>query len=134
MVVGLTSLATAEKNTDSLKELVKAYEKVSTALVKDDVGAAKKASAGLEKIATATNLDKLSMSVAKFSKAETLKAMRVEYKAVSKELVKLVGNTEGYYVASCPMAKAEWVQTKTKISNPFMGKKMPACGMLKTKR
>ena len=39
---------------------------------------------------------------------------------------------EGQHVFTCPMAKADWLQTDSKqVSNPYMGKKMPTCGSLK---
>jgi hypothetical protein len=35
-------------------------------------------------------------------------------------------------VFTCPMAKADWLQTDPKqVSNPYMGKKMPTCGEMK---
>lgn len=131
MIFGLASAANAEKKSDALKDLVKSYEKVSAALVNDDMKAAKVASVEFEKAAKAAEQDKLVESIAKFGKGKTLKAMRAEYKATSKEVVKLVHNKDEYFVMTCPMAKADWVQTSEKISNPFMGKRMPACGRLK---
>lgn len=131
IAVGMTSMAVAEQKTDELKKLVISYEKVSTALVKDDMKAAKKASEELGKAADAAKQDKLSKFLVEFNKAETLKDMRGKYKDVSKEVIKLVDKSDEYFVMTCPMAKADWVQTTKKISNPFMGKKMPACGMLK---
>ncbi len=35
------------------------------------------------------------------------------------------------YYQYCPMADAYWISEKSKISNPYMGKKMPTCGSTK---
>jgi hypothetical protein len=40
-------------------------------------------------------------------------------------------NTIDLYYQYCPMADAYWISEKSKISNPYMGKKMPTCGSTK---
>ena len=40
-------------------------------------------------------------------------------------------NTVDLYYQYCPMADAYWISEKSKISNPYMGKKMPTCGSSK---
>jgi iron complex transport system permease protein len=36
-----------------------------------------------------------------------------------------------YHEAYCPMVKASWLQTEKNITNPYMGKAMLTCGVLK---
>lgn len=33
-----------------------------------------------------------------------------------------------FHIFKCPMVKQKWVQPEKKIKNPYLGKKMPACG------
>ena len=40
-------------------------------------------------------------------------------------------HTIDLYYQYCPMADAYWISEKSKISNPYMGKKMPTCGSTK---
>lgn len=48
------------------------------------------------------------------------------------ELVKIVpptaNATPSLFEASCPMAKANWVQSSKEVVNPYMGKEMLDCG------
>jgi hypothetical protein len=34
-------------------------------------------------------------------------------------------------VLTCPMAKADWVQTDANVRNPYFGKAMSSCGTVK---
>jgi hypothetical protein len=44
----------------------------------------------------------------------------------------MAAGIDGQYVFTCPMKKADWLQTDSKqASNPYMGKTMPTCGELK---
>jgi len=36
-----------------------------------------------------------------------------------------------YHEAYCPMVKASWLQASKDINNPYMGKSMLTCGVLK---
>lgn len=40
-------------------------------------------------------------------------------------------NAVDLYYQYCPMVGAYWISEKSKISNPYMGKKMPTCGSTK---
>ena len=44
------------------------------------------------------------------------------------EAEKLAAGQSGYYVMHCPMKKADWVQTSSKVENPYGGKEMLSCG------
>ncbi len=60
--------------------------------------------------------------------------VRVAFGEVSRAVVAMLAAEpslrEGRYVFECPMVDGykKWVQTSEKISNPYMGTKMPACG------
>jgi hypothetical protein len=50
---------------------------------------------------------------------------------ISDEAIKLTQGQPGLFVMTCPMARADWVQTDKKVRNPYMGKVMLECGGLK---
>jgi hypothetical protein len=64
-----------------------------------------------------------------------LKHQREHFTDLSSTFYKMVKaidmNTVDLYYQYCPMADAYWVSEKSKISNPYMGKKMPTCGSTK---
>jgi len=61
-------------------------------------------------------------------------AVRKIYGEVSRAAVALLGalpeEAKAYHVFQCPMAKGykRWVQSDKELKNPYMGKKMLACG------
>ncbi len=109
---------------------VKAYMDVSTALVGDNLSAAKAAAATLQKAATDASDTALATAAGKIAAADTLDAARAAFKEASAEVITLTGDAAGYYHMYCPMAKADWVQTSKDVSNPYLGAKMPHCGTI----
>ncbi len=107
------------------------YVAVSTALVKDDLPAAKKAATALADAAKVGNQATLAEHAGEIASSDSLEAARGHFKMASEEAVKLATGKDGYYVFTCPMAKADWVQKTKEVQNPYMGKEMPGCGSLK---
>lgn len=97
------------------------YENIRAALAADDLEAAKRAAAAITDAPVATQL----------TKAPSLNEARTAFRKLSGQAVMLVKGQAGYYVASCPMAGDDWVQTTAKVSNPYLGEKMPTCGSIK---
>ena len=64
--------------------------------------------------------------------SDSLNTVREHFKMASEEAEKLATGKDGYYVFTCPMAKADWVQKTTKVQNPYMGSDMSGCGSLKS--
>lgn len=69
---------------------------------------------------------------------KTLKAARDAFRPLSAAVIGLVKivppSTEAapaLYEATCPMAKANWLQTTKDVANPYMGKAMLECGSIK---
>lgn len=64
-----------------------------------------------------------------------LKHQREHFTDLSSTFYKMVKamdmNTVDLYYQYCPMADAYWISEKSKISNPYMGKKMSTCGSTK---
>ena len=111
---------------------LEAYHQVHGALAKDDLAAAKKSAGELAEKATAAKCATMPQRAAELAKSESLEKAREHFKAISEECIKMAAGIEGQYVFTCPMAKADWLQTDSKqVSNPYMGKKMPTCGEIK---
>ena len=102
------------------KNFLNGYEKVRAALAADDLNAAKQAAGDLGEEGAA------------LTKSEKIDAARSEFAKLSERAIQLGRGQSGYYVANCPMIKnANWLQTSTKISNPYAGKSMLECGVIK---
>lgn len=106
-----------------------AYEQVSQALANDDLAAAQKAATDLK--SQAGDNKSLSEHADAVAKSDSIKTARQHFKAVSTDAIKLAQGKPGYYVMTCPMAKGDWVQSNKQIRNPYMGKEMLECGMIK---
>lgn len=133
LVAGLiTSPALAKEATKEEAACLKAYHQVHEALAKDDLAAAKKSASELAEKATPAKCVSTAKHAEELAKSTSLESAREHFKAISEECIKMFAAVDGQYVFTCPMAKSEWLQTDSKqVSNPYMGKKMPACGSLK---
>ena len=124
--------ASARQASNEEAACLTAYHQVHDALVKDDLAAAKKSAGELAEKATAAKCPTTLQHAAELAKSDSLEKAREHFKAISDECIKMMAGVEGQYVFTCPMAKADWLQTDSKqVSNPYMGKKMPTCGELK---
>lgn len=128
LTVASLGLASISQAADAVLD---SYVVVSNALVKDDLPAAKKAASGLAETAKAGNQATLADHAEEIVSSDSLDAARRHFKIASEEAVKLATGKDGYYVFTCPMAKAEWVQKTKEVQNPYMGREMPGCGSLK---
>lgn len=101
------------------KQFLSNYEKLHMALAADDLAAAKKAAIDLgDEAKDIANADKIA-------------AARAGFARLSERAIPLTHGQSGYYVVNCPMLKKDWVQTSTQISNPYAGKSMLTCGVIK---
>ena len=71
---------------------------------------------------------------------KTIKDARDAFKTLSADVIGLVhiapqtaDAAAALYEASCPMAKASWLQTSKDIANPYFGKSMSDCGKIERK-
>jgi hypothetical protein len=104
------------------KDFLAGYEQVRAALAKDDLAAAKTAAAS----AKSEDAD-----AKKVAAAGSIAEARGAFERMSAKAIAMTSGIPGYYRASCPMAKKDWVQVNTQISNPYEGKSMPDCGFIK---
>lgn len=111
--------------------LVDGYLAISTALADDDLATAKTSSGSLAQEAHATGNHALAEPAAKLAEAGTIEDARGTFKTLSNGVIKLTEGQAGYYVMTCPMVKAEWLQKTKELANPYMGKAMLKCGSIK---
>ncbi|CAN5749667.1 hypothetical protein BH09VER1_BH09VER1_11930 [soil metagenome] len=126
--LGLANRSHAAANNPVLDD----YIAVAGALANDDLAAAKKAATALAETAKAEKQTALAEHAGMIASTDSLDAAREHFKMASEEAEKLATGKDGYYVMTCPMAKADWVQKTTKVQNPYLGQEMPDCGSLKT--
>lgn len=115
---------------DATKAVLTSYEKVRAALASDNLDAAKQAAATLTEQATAAKNDPIAKSGDALAKSSDLKTAREHFKAISQEVIPMVKGKAGYYVITCSMANASWVQTDKAVQNPYYGKQMLKCGVV----
>lgn len=111
-----------------------AYLKVSQALAADDLNGAKSAATDLAAKAKTGGNEALVKHASELAKSDSIENARDHFQMASAEATKLAEGKSGYYLMTCPMAKADWVQSSQKVSNPYLGKSMPTCGALKEQK
>lgn len=127
LALAIPSLSAADAGGDKILD---AYTAVSTALAADDLTAAQKASKELAATAKADHPD-LAKKAEEVAAADSLETAREKFKPLSEDATKLAEGKEGYYVMTCPMAGADWVQKDKQVANPYYGSKMLRCGSIK---
>lgn len=129
-LLAVSTLHAAEGNA---KPILEAYVKVATDLAKDDLEAAKKDAANLAVVADETKHADLAKSASAVAESDSIDKAREAFKVLSKLVIPLAKDAEGYYVMTCPMAKdADWVQNDPQVANPYFGSAMLTCGKVKT--
>lgn len=116
------------------------YIDVKEALFASNAEDASKASAELDKsLAGVDNSEAARTAASKVQSAGDLKAQRKAFAELSLEMSNLIKGGKlsmgAVYMEFCPMANnnegAFWLSNEKNIRNPFMGAKMPGCGMVK---
>lgn len=83
--------------------------------------------------------EKLSYNAEHIKSTDDIDHQREHFVSLSSDLFKLMKalniNTVELYYQYCPMANegkgAYWISDQSKVSNPYMGSKMPSCGSTK---
>ncbi len=128
----LLSLAAVPAFAAAGDEVLDDYTAVSQALAADNLEAAQKAAAELAAQAREEHPE-LAEKAGAVAASDSLKAAREKFKPLSEAAAKLAEGKDGYYLMTCPMAKADWVQQDKEVSNPYYGASMLRCGSLKKK-
>ena len=111
------------------------YEDIRAALVIDDLRSARRAAADLTKYLKPTEKDPstpLASAAQKLAAATDLDKARTAFSTLSDGVILLAEGVEGYYVMESPVPTgAAWVQTTSKVDNPYVGKPMRDVGSLR---
>lgn len=111
--------------------LITSYEEVATALASDDFDAAKSAAENLTCHAECLEDTTLQANIDKFTTAASIDDARTVFKAISAAIIEHAGDSADYVIMTCPMAKADWIQSDEDVANPYFGSKMLKCGAVK---
>jgi hypothetical protein len=133
--------ATAENPAlmEPVKSVYDHYLKVQTSLAKDSLEGVPDQANAMAKAIKGDDMKMLSPKIAgqaeALAQAKDLESARKAFKPLSDSLIQYLADQKvqasSYNEAYCPMAKASWLQTGKKISNPYLGKSMPSCGEIK---
>lgn len=107
------------------------YEKVASALCADDLTAAKAAAQVLATEAVRLHHDGIAGSAAAVARADGIAVARTSFRALSTATGALAQHAKGYFILTCPMAQADWVQSTREVANPYLGRDMLTCGTVK---
>lgn len=133
----------AEMPAGTLEKLVGLYVPMQEALAGDSVATVKEQAAKVATEAEAilmTKGEKPSLeaiegleavvAAAKATNAAEIKALREQFKALSRAVAQLVERqaVAGHGIYFCPMADAYWIQKSGAVKNPYYGAKMLGCG------
>ncbi len=111
------------------------YEIVSKALVNDDLKAAQSAALELTDVARQAGKTDVSEAAQKVANASSLEEARKAFKPLSNQVIALAKGNDGYTVMTCQMVEdGRWLQSGETVWNPYMGQKMPHCGMPASKK
>jgi Cu(I)/Ag(I) efflux system membrane fusion protein len=125
---------TAPASTTPATETLAAYERVRVLLAADEIKGVAEAARALEASATSASYTAIASSATKLAATADLDAARLAFGDVSREVVTVLASDQalakGQHVFECPMVKGyrKWVQPSSEMANPYMGKKMLACG------
>lgn len=128
---------------EGARALLERYEKVRAALAADKYADARfqagelaseakvAARDGIPGVDTAV-VQNLAEKATTMSGKTNITQLRAEFKPTSQAAIQLAAGSPSYYVLNCPMTKdGDWLQTDTKVSNPYFGKSMLECGVVK---
>lgn len=130
----------ADLKDDNTQQVYNDYLKLKDVLVASDAAAAQ--TAGKELAASLAKIDgcENTSSIAnKISASKDLKEQRVQFTALSSDIIALMKHTDinsgQLFVQHCPMANdgdgGYWLSSESEIRNPYYGDEMLNCGSVK---
>lgn len=119
--------------------LIDGYMNIKDALVNDNPSEVQEEAKDLLEESEIKQYKQIESALTKLSNTSDLAEQRKYFAELSQQLYQaLQGDLkadETLYLNHCPMAMgdngANWLSTTEKISNPYMGQKMPGCGSVK---
>jgi Cu(I)/Ag(I) efflux system membrane fusion protein len=136
IVAGWTSAIMAGSLPPALDSVMPPYLAIGKALADDSLKGVASQSATMKGLVEREKSGffpkELPADLDRLAKATDLDAARLAYKDISDRLIALFRDhhiqTGHYFVCTCPMAQASWIQTDKEIKNPFYGSAMLLCG------
>jgi hypothetical protein len=122
VLAATSSFAAGKSLTETERQMLASYEAIRAELAADNLEAARATAGGMSDNANA----------AVIARADSLNTARIAFKKLSAEAIALAAGSPGFVIVHCPMVEADWLQTSREISNPYLGKKMPTCGKVKS--
>lgn len=96
----------------------------------DDLEAARNAATELSERAREADQPKLAKQAEILASSDSLERAREALLPISAGVIELLGEADGMVVMTCPMVEnGRWLQDNYQVANPYMGQRMPACGM-----
>lgn len=125
--------------TEALQDLLSAYQPLHKALAADDLASAQTASNTWVEAAKKHGLQQIEMLGHGVMHAESIAAARMAFSTISTTLIDALHQQnpleKTVYVVNCFMAfgdqDADWIQWDENVLNPYLGGKMPNCGVIK---
>ncbi len=123
----------------SVKTVLTNYMTIQAALAQDSLKGVPESAGAIVKAVKADQAKPLSADVARqaedLSKAKDLAAARDAFQSLSDSLIKYLAdhqiNSHTYDEVYCPMQNASWLQTDPEVKNPYLGKSMLQCGVVR---
>lgn len=127
LVLGISSgLLMSQSAPEDTPLIYQHYVHAQEALAADNFDMARNAIKNLAEKSDG-ELKKLSEAV---STATDIKSIREAFKSLS-ELLAEQEIPDGLMKVYCPMVKSFWLQKKGDVANPYLGKSMSSCGVIK---
>ncbi|WP_395416918.1 DUF3347 domain-containing protein [Marinoscillum luteum] len=122
----------AENMQSDMSPMTASYMDITNALVSDNP---EKAGMASSEMMDMVEMEDMKNALKAISGSNDLKKQRMAFSELSKQMYNMAQSgdiSETMYWNHCPMAMngdgANWLSMNEKISNPYMGQKMPGCG------
>lgn len=115
---------------DNVPAYYSAYQRLSEALVQDNLTDAQQSADKLANKAREADLPAVVDAAEKIARSDSLESARESFLALNREVVPLLKDQPGFHVMRCPMVdNGRWIQTGEQVRNPYIGSRMVQCGI-----
>lgn len=118
-------------NDSKQSSIIDSYIKIQEALASDSMVDAHSAANKLEAAAIAKKDVDIAARAKDLKMSKNIEETREKFKGLFELMQKYIKGEKDIHPVFCPMAKAKWYQHGKKINNPYYGKSMPECGVLR---
>lgn len=112
--------------------LVASYEALSAAVFDADLPAIHTQARALASLAQKQHQEAIQKQAEAVAETTEIQAARQAFSKLSAAVIATVDDQPGFYVMECPMFEnGIWLQSTAELHNPYMGQRMPKCGVIK---